>query len=106
MSLGNDSLKTTRALSKEHSESLIAQFKFKSMENMDLKRRIQDKVVQIILWYLDSGCSKHMTGNRSQLMNFVSKFLETVRFGNDQVAKIMGMVLSAWERNNSSGVLR
>ncbi|GKB43474.1 retrovirus-related pol polyprotein from transposon TNT 1-94 [Tanacetum coccineum] len=29
------------------------------------------KVVQILLWYLDSGCSKHMTGNRSQLMNFV-----------------------------------
>ncbi|GJS02767.1 retrovirus-related pol polyprotein from transposon TNT 1-94 [Tanacetum coccineum] len=29
-------------------------------------------------------------GNRSQLMNFVSKFLGTVRFRNDQVAKIMG----------------
>nr|GEX93456.1 retrovirus-related Pol polyprotein from transposon TNT 1-94 [Tanacetum cinerariifolium] len=33
------------------------------------------KVVQIILRYLDTGCLKHMTGNRSQLMNFVSKFL-------------------------------
>ncbi|GJS55105.1 retrovirus-related pol polyprotein from transposon TNT 1-94 [Tanacetum coccineum] len=32
-------------------------------------------VIQIVLWYLDSRCSKHMTGNRSQLMNFVSKFL-------------------------------
>ncbi|GJT60054.1 retrovirus-related pol polyprotein from transposon TNT 1-94 [Tanacetum coccineum] len=31
-----------------------------------------------------------MTGNRSQLMNFVSKFLGTVRFRNDQVAKIIG----------------
>ncbi|GJV81205.1 integrase, catalytic region, zinc finger, CCHC-type containing protein [Tanacetum coccineum] len=29
-----------------------------------------ENVVQIVLWYLDSGCSKHMTGNRSQLMNF------------------------------------
>ncbi|GKB89396.1 retrovirus-related pol polyprotein from transposon TNT 1-94, partial [Tanacetum coccineum] len=47
-------------------------------------------VVQIVLWYLDSGCSKHMTGDRSQLTNFVSKFLGTVKFGNDQVAKIMG----------------
>nr|GEX81221.1 integrase, catalytic region, zinc finger, CCHC-type, peptidase aspartic, catalytic [Tanacetum cinerariifolium] len=47
------------------------------------------KVVQIVLWYLDSGCSKHMTGNSSQLMNFVSKFLGTVRFGNDQIARIM-----------------
>ncbi|GKC17013.1 hypothetical protein Tco_1013795 [Tanacetum coccineum] len=32
-------------------------------------------VVQIVLWYLDSGYSKHMTGNHSQLINFVSKFL-------------------------------
>ncbi|GJY28865.1 hypothetical protein Tco_0404632 [Tanacetum coccineum] len=48
------------------------------------------KVVQIVLWYLDSECSKHMTGNRSQLTNFVNKFLGTVKFGNDQIAKIMG----------------
>nr|GEU31579.1 retrovirus-related Pol polyprotein from transposon TNT 1-94 [Tanacetum cinerariifolium] len=47
-------------------------------------------VVQIILWYLDSGYSKHMTGDRSQLINFVPKFLGTVKFGNDHVAKIMG----------------
>ncbi|GJX12924.1 retrovirus-related pol polyprotein from transposon TNT 1-94 [Tanacetum coccineum] len=48
------------------------------------------KVVQLVLWYLDSGCSKHMTGDRSQLTNFVHKFLGTVKFGNDQLAKIMG----------------
>nr|GEU37326.1 spindle assembly checkpoint component MAD1-like [Tanacetum cinerariifolium] len=48
------------------------------------------KVVQIVLWYLDSGCSKHMTGDRSQLTNFVHKFLGTVKFGNDQVAKMIG----------------
>ncbi|GKE86892.1 hypothetical protein Tco_1560634, partial [Tanacetum coccineum] len=48
------------------------------------------KVIQIILWYLDSGCSKHMTGDRSQLTNFVNKFLGTVKFGNDQVEKILG----------------
>nr|GEZ36669.1 retrovirus-related Pol polyprotein from transposon TNT 1-94 [Tanacetum cinerariifolium] len=45
---------------------------------------------QIVLWYLDSGCSKHMTGDRSRLINFVQKFLGTVKFGNDHVAKIMG----------------
>nr|GEV12061.1 uncharacterized mitochondrial protein AtMg00810-like [Tanacetum cinerariifolium] len=49
------------------------------------------KVVQIVLWYLDSKCSKHMTGNRSQLMNFVSKFMGTIRFGNDHLARIMGL---------------
>ncbi|GJT54675.1 retrovirus-related pol polyprotein from transposon TNT 1-94 [Tanacetum coccineum] len=48
------------------------------------------KVVQIVLWYLDSGCSKHMTGDRSRLMNFVKKFIGTVRFGNDHFGAIMG----------------
>ncbi|GJX88842.1 hypothetical protein Tco_0340856 [Tanacetum coccineum] len=38
----------------------------------------------------DSGCLKHMTGDQSQLTNFVHKFLGTVKFGNDQIAKIMG----------------
>nr|GEZ45312.1 uncharacterized mitochondrial protein AtMg00810-like [Tanacetum cinerariifolium] len=47
-------------------------------------------VIQIVLWYLDSGCSKHMTGDRFQLVNFVQKFLGMVKFGNDHVAKIMG----------------
>ncbi|GJZ65344.1 retrovirus-related pol polyprotein from transposon TNT 1-94 [Tanacetum coccineum] len=31
-----------------------------------------------------------MTGRRSQLINFISKFMGIVRFGNDQVAAIMG----------------
>nr|GEV52181.1 hypothetical protein [Tanacetum cinerariifolium] len=47
-------------------------------------------VVQIFLWYLDSGCSKHMTRDRSQLVNFVQKFLGVVKFRNDHVVKIMG----------------
>lgn len=48
------------------------------------------QVVQIILWYLDSGCSKHMTGDRSRLKNYVNKFIGTVRFGNDHFGAIMG----------------
>nr|GEW82086.1 retrovirus-related Pol polyprotein from transposon TNT 1-94 [Tanacetum cinerariifolium] len=47
-------------------------------------------VVQIVLWYLDSSCSKHMTGDRSQLTIFVNKFLGSVKFRNDHVAKITG----------------
>ncbi|GJS54670.1 retrovirus-related pol polyprotein from transposon TNT 1-94 [Tanacetum coccineum] len=35
-------------------------------------------------------CSKHMTGNRSKLKNFVEKFIGTFRFGNDHVGAIMG----------------
>ncbi|GJT71203.1 retrovirus-related pol polyprotein from transposon TNT 1-94 [Tanacetum coccineum] len=34
-------------------------------------------VVQIVLWYLDPGCSKHMTGDCSQLRNFVKKFQDS-----------------------------
>ncbi|GJU89553.1 retrovirus-related pol polyprotein from transposon TNT 1-94 [Tanacetum coccineum] len=48
------------------------------------------QVVQIVLWYLDSGCSRHMTGDRARLINFVEKFIGTVRFGNDEYAAIIG----------------
>ncbi|GJZ83195.1 retrovirus-related pol polyprotein from transposon TNT 1-94 [Tanacetum coccineum] len=47
-------------------------------------------VVQIVLWVVDSGCSKHMTGDRSLLRNFVEKFMGIVRFGNDNFAAITG----------------
>ncbi|GKA29674.1 gag-pol polyprotein [Tanacetum coccineum] len=47
-------------------------------------------VVQIVLLYLDSGCSKHMTRNRSRLNNFMKKFNGTVRFRNDHFGAIMG----------------
>ncbi|GJV04996.1 retrovirus-related pol polyprotein from transposon TNT 1-94 [Tanacetum coccineum] len=39
---------------------------------------------------IHSGCSKHMTGNLKLLTNFVEKFLGTVKFGNDQIAPILG----------------
>nr|GEU80738.1 integrase, catalytic region, zinc finger, CCHC-type, peptidase aspartic, catalytic [Tanacetum cinerariifolium] len=47
-------------------------------------------VIQIVLWYLDSDCSKHMTGYCSRLINFMKKFIGTVRFGNDHFGAIMG----------------
>nr|GFB99924.1 retrovirus-related Pol polyprotein from transposon TNT 1-94 [Tanacetum cinerariifolium] len=60
-----------------------------SRKSKSVTKPVNRKVVQIVLWYLDSGCSKHMTGDRSQLINFVQKFLGTVKFGNDHVANIM-----------------
>nr|GEZ57471.1 retrovirus-related Pol polyprotein from transposon TNT 1-94 [Tanacetum cinerariifolium] len=48
------------------------------------------QIVQIYLWIIDSGCSKHMTSNRALLTNFVEKFLGTVRFGNNDFAVIAG----------------
>ncbi|GJR14869.1 integrase, catalytic region, zinc finger, CCHC-type containing protein [Tanacetum coccineum] len=47
-------------------------------------------VVQIVLWIVDSGCSKHMMGDRSLLKNFIEKFMGTVRFENDNFAAITG----------------
>nr|GFA29353.1 retrovirus-related Pol polyprotein from transposon TNT 1-94 [Tanacetum cinerariifolium] len=57
-------------------------FRKKSCDSMN--------IVQICLWIIDSGCSKHITGNRALLTNFVEKFLETVRFGNNDFAVIAG----------------
>ncbi|GKC58905.1 hypothetical protein Tco_1086503 [Tanacetum coccineum] len=48
------------------------------------------KVIQLVLWIVNSGCSKHMTGNLSLLRNFVEKYMGTVRFGNDHFAAITG----------------
>ncbi|GJU76120.1 retrovirus-related pol polyprotein from transposon TNT 1-94, partial [Tanacetum coccineum] len=59
----------------------------KSQTNVSVRK---SKVVQIVLWYLDSCCSKHMTGDRSQLTNFINKFLGIIKFRNDHMAKIMG----------------
>ncbi|GJS75575.1 ribonuclease H-like domain-containing protein [Tanacetum coccineum] len=44
------------------------------------------QLVEIILFIIDSGCSKHMTRNLKLLTNFVEKFLGTMKFGNDQIA--------------------
>nr|GEX17523.1 retrovirus-related Pol polyprotein from transposon TNT 1-94 [Tanacetum cinerariifolium] len=60
-----------------------------SLKNKNCDVKPKGTVVQIILWYLYSGCSMHMTGDRSQLTNFVKKNLGTIKFGNDHVAKIM-----------------
>ncbi|GJQ92111.1 retrovirus-related pol polyprotein from transposon TNT 1-94 [Tanacetum coccineum] len=48
------------------------------------------QIVHTILFIVDSGCTKHMTGNLSLLCNFVEKYLGTVHFGNDQFAPILG----------------
>ncbi|GJW85953.1 retrovirus-related pol polyprotein from transposon TNT 1-94 [Tanacetum coccineum] len=48
------------------------------------------KLVDIILFIIDSGCFKHMTRNLKLLTNFMEKFLGTVKFGNDQIEPILG----------------
>nr|GEY55653.1 retrovirus-related Pol polyprotein from transposon TNT 1-94 [Tanacetum cinerariifolium] len=55
-----------------------------------VQKRVSFAIVQLILFIVDYGCTKHMTGNLKLLYNFVEKFLGTVRFGNDQFAPILG----------------
>ncbi|GJV93494.1 retrovirus-related pol polyprotein from transposon TNT 1-94 [Tanacetum coccineum] len=62
----------------------------KSKIDVESASKIKDKVVQIVLWVVDSGCSKHMTVDRSLLRNFIEKFMGTFRFGNDNFAAITG----------------
>nr|GEU39019.1 integrase, catalytic region, zinc finger, CCHC-type, peptidase aspartic, catalytic [Tanacetum cinerariifolium]GEW21626.1 integrase, catalytic region, zinc finger, CCHC-type, peptidase aspartic, catalytic [Tanacetum cinerariifolium] len=53
-------------------------------------RTKKPNIVQLILFIVDSGSTKHMTGNLKLLCNFVEKFLGTVCFGNDQFTPILG----------------
>nr|GFB41261.1 hypothetical protein [Tanacetum cinerariifolium] len=46
-------------------------------------------LIEIVLFIVAFGCSKHMTGNLKLLINFVEKFLGTVKFGNDQIVPIL-----------------
>nr|GEY21888.1 hypothetical protein [Tanacetum cinerariifolium] len=57
------------------------------LEHMTPRR---STLVEIVLFIVDSGCSKHMMGNLKLLINFVEKFLGTVKFRNDQIAPILG----------------
>ncbi|GJR57051.1 integrase, catalytic region, zinc finger, CCHC-type containing protein [Tanacetum coccineum] len=47
--------------------------------------------IEVCLWCVDSGYSKHMTGNLKLLINFVWKFMGTVHFGNAHVTAILDL---------------
>ncbi|GKB47323.1 retrovirus-related pol polyprotein from transposon TNT 1-94, partial [Tanacetum coccineum] len=51
---------------------------------------VTPNLVEIIIFIVGSGCSKHVTGNLKLLSNFVEQFLGTVKFRNDQIAPILG----------------
>nr|GEX42480.1 hypothetical protein [Tanacetum cinerariifolium] len=62
----------------------------KPVTTQTLPQAAMKAIVQLILFIVDSGCTKHMTGNLKLMCNFVEKFLRTVRFGNDQFVPILG----------------
>nr|GEX46899.1 integrase, catalytic region, zinc finger, CCHC-type, peptidase aspartic, catalytic [Tanacetum cinerariifolium] len=61
-----------------------------AMKSRKTTRKPYEHLVKIFLFIVDSGCSKHMTRNLKLLINFVEKFLGTVKFRNDQIAPILG----------------
>nr|GEW82490.1 Gag-Pol polyprotein [Tanacetum cinerariifolium] len=68
----------------------ISTRKPKSQANKLTATPNKKKIVKLVLLIVDSGCTKHMTGNLKLLCNFVEKFLGNVCFGNDQFAPILG----------------
>nr|GEX17016.1 retrovirus-related Pol polyprotein from transposon TNT 1-94 [Tanacetum cinerariifolium] len=79
---------------KEQTESVpkanVSEGLSKPVTTQTLPQTVKKAIVQLILFIVDSGCTKHLTGNLKLLCNFVEKFLGTVRFGNDQFAPILG----------------
>jgi len=43
------------------------------------------------IWYLDSGCSRHMTGDRSRFLSLKSHQGGTVTFGDNQKGRVIGI---------------
>ncbi|GKB19202.1 integrase, catalytic region, zinc finger, CCHC-type containing protein [Tanacetum coccineum] len=77
-----DSIKKTCTQTRREMDKLI--------ENVNQKAYAYGDVIQIILWIVDSGCLKHVTGNLRLLKNFVEKFMRIIRFRNDHFAAITG----------------
>nr|GEV80037.1 integrase, catalytic region, zinc finger, CCHC-type, peptidase aspartic, catalytic [Tanacetum cinerariifolium] len=68
----------------------VSRTHLKSNQMTDKVMPNNSHIVQLIIFIVDCGCTKHMTGNLSLLCYFVEKYLGTVRFGNDQFASILG----------------
>nr|GEV83362.1 hypothetical protein [Tanacetum cinerariifolium] len=62
----------------------------KSRLSVDKTPKATNKVIQLVLWIVDSGCSKHTTGNLQLIRNFVEKFMGTIHFRNDHFTAITG----------------
>nr|GEV42264.1 hypothetical protein [Tanacetum cinerariifolium] len=83
-------LKQTESVSKRTKKPTVVPKSCIEFHKSETTELLQGAIVQLILFIVDSGCTKHMTGNLKLLCNFVEKFLGTVHFSNDQFAPILG----------------
>jgi len=54
------------------------------MAHVDVKQQKEDE------WFLDSGCSNHMSGNREWFSKLDENYHNTVKLGNDAQIDVMG----------------
>nr|GEW52918.1 hypothetical protein [Tanacetum cinerariifolium] len=70
----------TESVSKEVHFEFLKRFAKVEKHSISLEIALQkhkEQIVQLILFIIDSECTKHMTGNLKLLCNFVEKFLES-----------------------------
>ncbi|WJX39045.1 hypothetical protein P8452_26635 [Trifolium repens] len=61
---------------------------------------IADETADSMVWYFDSGCSNHMTGNRSILTDFDEYLNTKIRLANSDSIKAEGMGNVVIQRSN------
>jgi hypothetical protein len=69
-----------------------------SIENVKVWKKKEDVKCGLVFsaqrqknpWYIDSGCSKHMTGEKSKFSSLSESKSGNVNFGNDAPGKIKG----------------
>ncbi|GKD40445.1 retrovirus-related pol polyprotein from transposon TNT 1-94 [Tanacetum coccineum] len=86
----NNKIATSRKWQKwfEYQQGFNWTPKSKTAQSQSRETKSSTHVIQLVLWIVDSGCLRHMTGNLQLLRNFIEKFMGTVRFGNDHFAAI------------------
>ncbi|MCH84026.1 retrovirus-related Pol polyprotein from transposon TNT 1-94 [Trifolium medium] len=63
---------------------------YEEEETLIMARTEKDQEIRDEIWYLDSGCSNHMIGNKDWLFEFDSSFKDSVKLGNDTKMSVMG----------------
>ncbi|GJV35200.1 retrovirus-related pol polyprotein from transposon TNT 1-94 [Tanacetum coccineum] len=61
-------------------------------------------IVQLIIFIVDSGCTKHMTGNLKLLCNFVEKYLDTTAPSQQELDIVFGPLYDEFFNEGTSSV--
>ncbi|KAJ9566358.1 hypothetical protein OSB04_002324 [Centaurea solstitialis] len=75
--------------SKVYTEDEVS-FAMKKRRQRRQRVGLESKFLASHKWYLDSGCSKHMTGRKEILSNYKEEYGGSVKFGNNELAPVVG----------------